>query len=208
MHKKMECLAELKNEMIDDLKAKKDHYSVEKAGEIVDMIKDITEAEEKCMKACYYKELICAMDDERADAGGERMGYSNRRYSSGRFAPKGRGHIGYTPTHMDGPYMRMMEDPYDWGQGYTPSGAGNRSQSGSRMGYTDDRRGRTWNDYQDSLRHYTETRDPQAKKGMEQRADEHVREATESIKDIWRDADPEMKTRLKSQMTKLIEEMR
>ena len=42
---------------------------------------------------------------------------------------------------------------------------------------------------------------------MEQHADEHIHKATESIKDIWRDADPEMKTRLKSQMTKLVNEM-
>lgn len=207
MHKKMESITELKNEMIEDLKSKKDKYSMAEAGEIVDMIKDLAEAEEKCWKACYYKEIVCAMDDERGDMGGERMGYNARRYASGRYAPAGRGHLGYTPMYnpMTGPYM--MDEPR-MHDGYTPSGAGNRSQSGSRMGYTDGHTAYSpYERYKDARRHYTESKDMTSKKEMEHHADEHVREATESIKDIWRDADPEMKARLKSQMTKLVNEM-
>lgn len=43
-------------------------------GMIVDMIKDLAEAEEKCWKACYYKSVVEAME---MSAGGniERMGY-------------------------------------------------------------------------------------------------------------------------------------
>lgn len=211
MHKKIDCITELKNEMIDELKAKKDTYGITEAGEIVDMIKDLAEAEEKCWKGLYYKEIVCAMDDVRADEGGERMGYNPRRYASGRYAPSGRGHMGYTPymptEHMTGPYMRMMDDRYN-DYGYTPSGAGNRSQSGSRMGYTDDRTVYSpYERYKDARRHYTETKDMGAKKEMEHHADEHIRSTTESIKEIWREADPEMKTRLKTEMTKLVNEM-
>lgn len=218
MHKKMEDLTEIKNKLIHWTKGQADNeglfhnmQELQVLGEVADIIKDIAEAEEKCWKACYYKEIVCAMDDERSDMGGERMGYNPRRYASGRYAPSGRGHMGYSPYmpagHMDGPYMHMMDDPY-MHDGYTPSSAGNRSQSGSRMGYTDDRTVYSpYERYKDARRHYTETKDMGSKKEMDRHADEHVREATESIKEIWRDADPEMKTRLKSQMTKLVNEM-
>lgn len=216
MHKKMEDLTDIKNKLIQWTKSEIDKdgapsslEEIKVMGEVVDMVKDIAEAEEKCWKACYYKEIVCAMDDERGDMGGERMGYNPRRYASGRYAPSGRGHMGYVPgipsDHMSGPYMRMMDDRYD---GYTPSGEGNRSQSGSRMGYTDDHTAYSpYERYKDARRHYTETRTPEDKRRMEQHADEHIHKATESIKDIWRDADPEMKARLKSQMTKLVNEM-
>lgn len=212
MHKKMEDLTEIKNKLVHWMKGEVDKDGIPSSleeikvmGEVVDMVKDISEAEEKCWKACYYKEIVCAMDDERGDMGGERMGYNPRRYASGRYAPAGRGHMGYTP--MTGPFM--MDEPRIDHPGYTPSGQGNRSQSGSRMGYTEDRTVYSpYERYKDARRHYTETKDMTSKKEMEHHADAHMRESMESIKDIWREADPEMKTRLKSQMTKLVEEMR
>lgn len=45
MHKKMEDLTSLKNELIEDFKKKKDEVSVAEAGEMVDMIKDISSIE-------------------------------------------------------------------------------------------------------------------------------------------------------------------
>lgn len=71
MHKKMEDLTEIKNKLIHWTKGELDKegmcsspQEVEVMGEVVDMIKDLAEAEEKCWKACYYKEIVCAMDDE------------------------------------------------------------------------------------------------------------------------------------------------
>lgn len=179
MHKKMEDLTDIKNKLIQWMKSEIDKdgapsslEEIKVMGEVVDMVKDIAEAEEKCWKACYYKEIVCAMDDERGDMGGERMGYNPRRYASGRYAPSGRGHMGYVPGM---PSDHTAYSPYER--------------------------------YKDARRHYTETHTPEDKRRMEQHADEHIHKATESIKDIWRDADPEMKTRLKSQMTKLVNEM-
>lgn len=64
-------------------------------GEVTDMIKDLAEAEKECWEAAYYESIVHAMHEE-----GEKMGYDDWRYASGRFAPKGRGtYEGYTPTY-------------------------------------------------------------------------------------------------------------
>ena len=74
----------------------------DEAGKVIDMIKDLAEAEEKGWKACYYKTII---DDMYSYDQNDRMGYDNWRYSSGRFAPKGKGHYsGFTA-----PYVSMPE---------------------------------------------------------------------------------------------------
>lgn len=188
MHKKMEDLTEIKNKLIHWTKGELDKegmcsspQEIEIMGEVVDMIKDLAEAEEKCWKACYYKEIVYAMDEAEEY---DRDGYNPRRYASGRYAPSGRGHMGYTPgmpsDHMSGPYMRMMDDH----TAYSP-----------------------YERYKDARRHYTETRKAEDKTAMDHHADEHIHKTVESVKDIWANADPDMRTRLKSQMTKLVNEM-
>lgn len=66
--------------------------NTEELGAVVDMIKDIAEAEESCMEACYYEVVTEAMTDDG------KSGYDRWRYSSGRFAPKGSGTYGYLPS--------------------------------------------------------------------------------------------------------------
>lgn len=125
-------------------------------GDVVDMIKDLAEAEEKLWKACYYKQIVEAMHEEKeeeelmmklqmddGESGSHRMGYDNWRYASGRFAPKGHGHFaGYT---MPMPMMDSDEDPwmmrpwrgsmgYDGGSQGGSSNSQGRSNSGSQNG--------------------------------------------------------------------------
>lgn len=95
MLKKFEEIHEIKNRLITGLNHMTEgdlsRVSTTEVASIADSIKDLAEAEEKCLKACYY-ELICeSMMAEEEDRG--RMGYDNWRYSSGRFAPKGTGHF-------------------------------------------------------------------------------------------------------------------
>lgn len=219
--KDLECKLVNKANMYLDMPVEK--IDTHELGEIIDMVKDLAEAKEKCYKACYYKDIHEAMKEEKEEM--KRYGYNpNRSSVTGRYIS------GYTPNpHMDGPFM--MDNSYDmWG--YTPSGAGNRSQSGSRMGYPDggqggssgnsdgsrsqggrsgytptSRYGRSYDDYKESRRYYTETKDPEKKREMERHADEHIHESLASIKEIFREADPEMKTRFKNEMTKAINEM-
>lgn len=184
-----------------------DNMNVETTGKIVDMIKDLAQAEKDCMEACYYKTVVGAMDDYgfeneiEIEAEG-RMGYDTRRYSNGRYAPKGAGHYspvhgrsGYTPmpTHMP-PYMMNNSNPHEYRMGYpntTPRGA----------------YGHSMDNYKNAKRYYTETKDPHHKEQMNQHAKDHVNETIYTFKEIWDDADPELKRDMKGQLSKLVAEM-
>lgn len=72
---------ELKQKLLDDLCSEVErrdglrNMNTNEVGQIVDMIKDLAEAEEKCWKACYYKSVVENMDI--ATSGNlERMGYN------------------------------------------------------------------------------------------------------------------------------------
>lgn len=184
-------------------------------GEVVDMIKDLAEAKEKCHKACYYEHIVDAMDEEELN---ERMGYDHYRYASGRFAPKGHGtYRGYHPTWptiYDMDAMNELDGINDMMpmMGYTRSGRGNRTDN-PRMGYEDghgapmDRYSRDFNEYRNAKRHYTETHSPDEKRRMDEHANKHVMDSVESIREIWDDADHEQKMRIKSDLTKLVNDM-
>lgn len=211
--------SEIHRKGVDDLDTKD-------CGEVVDMIKDLAEAEKACMEACYYETIIKAMekaDEEDEDDG--RMGYNSRHYASGRFAPKGRGtRMGYMPMiGMRDPYLYSYDgepmvhegDLHPVKFGYQPSGAGNRSQSGSRMGY-DDRDwdmdddpeySREYNEYKRAKRHYTETKSAVDKEKMDEHAMKHMNQAMDSFRELWKDADPVMRKRMKTDLTALVGEM-
>lgn len=238
MHEKMERMK--KDTSYDDIcAAKKDLLDVflgeihskgaanmdtKEAGEVVDMIKDLAEAEKYCLEACYYESIVKATHEAGEDDEDGRMGYNSRHYANGRFAPKGRGsRMGYMPD-------MMMQYPYIYGyvndpdfedemrhrkMGYQPSGAGNRSQSGSRMGYEDEAWGmdddpkqtREYNEYKRAKRHYTETKSPADKQQMDEHAMKHLNQSIDSFREMWKDADPNMRKRIKADLTNLIGEM-
>ena len=58
-----------------------------------------------------------------------------------------------------------------------------------------------------SRRYYTDTKSPSQKDEMDANANEYVGETISSIRDIWRDADPEMRKKLKAEFVKLVNEM-
>ena len=173
----------------------------EEAGAVIDMIKDLAEAEKCCMEACYYEKMIKSMEeDEESEA--DRMGYNNRRYASGRYAPKGRGTVmGYSPIRMDKRWDDT--DMYD------------RDKDGQRMGYTDveddedrdPRYGKSYNEYKKARRHYSETKAASDKQMMEDRGMKHVNETIGTFKEMWHDADPNMRKRMKSDLSALVNEM-
>lgn len=206
MHKHLEKICDMKHKLIEaaecEIAKGLDCVSTHELGEVVDMIKDLCEAEEKCVKAAYYDAMI-GEDGEPEES---KMGYNPRRYASGRYAPKGAGHMGYIP--MQG---RMMDEPEHMSRmGYYPSGAGNRSQSGSRMGYIEgpyDRYGRPYNEYRNAKRHYTETHSESDKQRMHEHANEHVSDTIASMRAIWQDLDHDQKVRVKQDFTNLLSEM-
>lgn len=85
-------------------------------GAVIDMIKDLAEAEKAVWEKCYYKEVVEAM--EEADEFEEivykegRAGYDRWRNSHGRFAPRGRGHE--TSMAMATGRHGFIPDPTRW----------------------------------------------------------------------------------------------
>lgn len=176
-----------------------DCFDVEACGEVVDMIKDFAEAEEKCMKAKYYEYLLTEMMDG-VDNESERFGYDNWRYS------KGRGHrSGYVPSDLT-----MYEgDDGELRMGY-PHFRSPHLRS-ARMGYNPmegewPRRGRPYEEYRDARRHYSESKDEKDRHLMNEKIEEHVEDAMDTFREMWKDADPEVRKQMKMNMKAMLED--
>lgn len=225
-HKEMvEKICELKKEIVDFLECIIDDRGLhcmeaEETGEVVDMIKDLAEAEKNCYKAEYYKSIVEAMEDAEEEEElmmklgmRDRMGYTPRRGANGRYIPR----PGYVPMHMmdDEDYVAQM----DWDgprMGYSPTGQGNRSQSGNnipnmggRGGYPDgmSQYGRPYEEWRMAKRSYTETRSPEDKERMNEHANEHIMASITSLREVFKASDPETKRRVKQDLSSLVNEM-
>lgn len=198
MEKKMNDICEIKNRLISYAQAGLEtEGDVHVMGEVIDMIKDCYEMEEKCWKACYYKTIVEAMKD--AEGPSERYGYDNYRYRSGRFAPKGHGHFaGYIPMDMMPGHDAMYQKPY----GFPMDEDGNNGRSGYPMPRMNMQN--PYSKYLESRRHYHESKDPEARKEMEHHAKEHVEEVEDTVRDIWDDATPELRKEMKRNLTNLV----
>ena len=135
---KLKDIVDIKHDLVEAVKAEMaqgiEQVDTEEMGEVVDMIKDLASAEKSCMEAAYY-ELVCeAMQGEDA------AGYDRWRYSSGRFAPKGRGSVrGYLPPYMDGETLEAKPMGYDRTDGRTRANGSTYDQAAGRSmryGYT------------------------------------------------------------------------
>lgn len=234
---KVKEICEMKDKLTSWMSAELDKgrecVNTEEAGEVVDMIKDLADAEKNIWKAAYYKAVVCAMDEYEDDievdpARVRRMGYDNYRYSSGRFAPKGHGHyaghMGYTPMqemtrlyHDERDMMHNMPrmgyvDPMNstsnmsWSRdGYAGSMndySPDNTRAGGRMGNS--RYGMNYDNYQDARRHYTSSHDKKDKDEMDRYANEHIADTIVTVKEIWNNADPETKKKLKGDLNSLM----
>lgn len=195
--------SELHSKGVNDLDAKE-------CGEVADMIKDLAEAEKACMEACYYETVVAAMKANVEDdwGGNERMGYNTRRYANGRYAPKGRGtkRMGYMP-YMD------TDDPYYDSYVHDPMLL-MKEKMNERFGYPeeddsdqDPYQSMEYNKYKRAKRHYSETKSPEDKRKMDEHAMKHINQAMDSFREMWRDADPNMRKRMKADLTTLVGEM-
>lgn len=71
----------------------------------------------------------------------------------------------------------------------------------------DDNYGRHYNQYKSAKRHYTETHDMMDKDRMDEHAKEHIDKMLDSVREMWRDADPELRQKIKDDMTRLTNEL-
>lgn len=170
--------------------------NLDQAGALIDMYKDLCESEKNHWKACYYRKMVEGMEppseEELREYGEGPMGYDNWRYpSSGRFARTGRGtRYGYEPSHDMMPQFMHddMRKPITWDQ-------------------NDDRYGKAYKDWMRARKHYTETNSQRDMDEMTLHAKEHVADVMTSIREMYKNANPELKKELKKDLTTLVGEM-
>lgn len=209
---------------------------VDELGKLVDMVKDFSEAEEKCMKKKYYEMLVGYMMEEGEDmAELGRMGYDNWKYANGRYAPKGHGHRirgGFTPMPIDpmdsnphdgGPYWydpsRMMTHPF----GYPVDERDNvhpktgKTDMNERMGYPIDsmmdamnpsKYGTMYDEYKTRKKYYTQTGAAADHESMEKSIEDATYDSLDAMKEMWMDAKPETRKKLVADVTMFLEEMK
>lgn len=210
MHKMQECLTE---KAVNELEKGIENVDTSEMGQVVDMIKDLAEAEyhsiiSKAMKKAdeeeeeYDKELLRSLKAEYGEESGRRY-YDQYRYANGRFAPKGRGtRRGYEEPpyyHMpvnynDMEYMRDM-DKSRGKMYYSEPIAPHVSES----------------NYDRAKRHYTETKEmhsgitPEDKEQRMKALDKYIKTVTnEIIKIVSDNATAEEKNLIKSNINNLV----
>lgn len=210
-----------------ELQKGKECVCTEEMGAAIDMVKDLAEAEKAVWEKCFYKEIVEGMKEEEELEKllflEGRAGYDRWRTSHGRFAPKGTGHetsmamargrAGF-PWRMDSDMERARRDWDD--EGFPADGSRavpmHANWPAGRMGYTnpDDMRMRDHESkmarWRESRRHFTEAGTPEAKKQRDEDAMGYVCEAVDTMTDIFRESDPELQKKIKSDLVKLMRE--
>lgn len=204
MHHELEAkltdIQEMKQNLVSLMKAElaKGCHEVDthEAGEVVDMIKDLAETEEKCWKALYYKTVVKAMEETEDAWDEEGMGYPNRSSRTGRYV---RGGI------RSGTRTGRMG--YSWPDGDEQMNTRYNGPGGREDVWRDERYGDAFNKFRLAKRHYTETRSMEDKDEMKQHADRHLADTVSTLNEIWGDADPELRTRMKRDLMELVSKM-
>lgn len=206
MHKMIECLTE---KALAELDKGIENVDTKEMGEVVDMIKDLNEAEYravivKSMKEVdeeqkeYDKKLLRALKDEYGEEGGRRY-YDEYRYkTTGRYAPKGKGGYVGRRGYEEPPYYHMYpERDMDREYGrmyYTEPTATHTSESG----------------YDRAKRMYTETKEmhkantPEDKEHKMKSLDSYTKELASDITGMVADMSAEEKNLLRTKLSTLV----
>lgn len=224
-----EAKKHLIEEVISQLNKGVEQVNANELGEVTDMIKDLAEAEKLVKEACYYESIVEAMDEASDDSSG-RYGYRKRVMPY----PPILGDAPYIDDYLqdmdpyEGAHMRMGY-PKRSTSNSSRSNRGNTTRSRDSMGrytsgrsgydkpdydrYDDDdmdwdpRYGQAYNDYKLAQRHYTESHTQADKDTMNKKANEHIADTVNTIRDMWKDADPALRKRMKSDFSSLLNEM-
>lgn len=209
----LEKICTLLDIMTDGLKSATNqglnNLDTHEAGQVADIIKDLseakknlTDAEKNEWESCYYASIVKAMKDadERGDEE-DRYGYIPREAS--RMGKRGmqRDRIKRWVRDPD-----TFEDEIYERAGYIPGHKMSRDDRSSDNS-SDERYGKPYREYIDSRRHYSESKSQADKDMMEMYANEHLMDVMGSVREIYKTADPDMRKRMKSDLTKLVGEM-
>ena len=160
--------------------------------EYVEMIKCLAETEKECQEADYYEAVVQAMEDTGM-MDSERMGYNPNRnrmgqYSDGRAGNSDSGsnsRRGYSPDMYSRMMMRPGDDRDDWGD-------------------DDPRHSESFNRFRKAKRYYTKSHSEEDKQRMKDASNEHMMETMATIREMWDDADPDIRARMKADLTNLV----
>ena len=206
MHKMIECLTE---KALCELEKGTENVDTCEMGKVVDMIKDLNEAEYKAVivkamkkadeeKEEYDKMLLRELKEEYGEDAGRRF-YDHYRYSDGRFAPKGHG--SYRRGYEEPPYYHMTPEMYrDMDR-----------DTHSRMYYTET--GMNESGYDRAKRTYTETKEmhrgntPEDKKAKMQELERYAKSLTEDVVEMVSDMSDEEKNLLRTKMQILMQKI-
>lgn len=161
------------------------NVDTKEAGEVADIIKDLSETEKNLKEAKYYELVTEAMEESD-----ERYGYTP--HVSGRSSMR----YGYSKPIMDQkPYMdAYMRDPGQF-------------RDDMRMGYiahTDNAYGAEYDEYENAKKYYTKTGDAVHKDKMNTHGSIYFAETIENAKDIWDNADATTKMKMKENLKELV----
>lgn len=215
MHKMQEILTE---KALSELEKGIENVDTCEMGEVVDMIKDLAEAEyratitksmdeSKKEEEEYDKILLRELKEEFGDEAGKRF-YDHYRYADGRFAPKGHGTYqrGYSEPyyHMTPEMYRDMDRDSRARMYYTETSMNDGGASNSRMNESN---------YDRAKRNYTETKEmhrtntPQDKEAKMRELEKYMKELSADITDLMSGMSQEEMNMAKSKLTTLVSKM-
>lgn len=209
IHEMLECLTEVSKNQLDKGASS---VNTDEMGKVVDMIKDLSEAE-------YYSRIAKSMEEYEEDekeaekfrlhlfeekygeSDGRRF-YDHYRYANGRFAPKGSGtyrrnyspylNSGYMPEWDDMEQMRDI-DRHNGRMYYTDSFAHERNESRY------DKARRMYTESKEVHKANTQTDKEQKMKDLEN----YFKEISEDLTDVISDATAEEKAMVRTKLTGL-----
>lgn len=203
IHKMQECLTE---KAVSEFEKGIENVDTSEMGQVVDMIKDLAEAEyhsiiSKAMKKAdeeeeeYDKELLRSLKAEYGEESGRKY-YDQYRYANGRFAPKGKGT--YRRGYEEPPYYHMYpeaEHMRDIDRDY------------GKMYYTEPM---SESNYDRAKRNYTETKEmhkantPEDKEHKMKSLDSYTKELASDITGMVADMSAEEKNLLRTKLSTLV----
>ena len=211
MHKMQECLTE---KAVNEFEKGIENVDTSEMGEVVDMIKDLAEAEyhsiiSKTMKKAdeeeeeYNKELLKSLKAEYSEESDRRF-YDHYRYADGRFAPKGRGT--YRRGYEEPPYWHMTPERY-----HDMEYRRDMDKENGRMYYTEPMY--TESRYESAKRAYTESKElhkgnePQDKEAKMRELEKYMKEMSDDLLNLMKGMSQEEMNMAKSKLSVLVSKM-
>lgn len=215
-----EAKKQLANEVSGQLRQGIERINTEELGQAIDMIKDLAEAEKLCQEACYYQSIVEAMEESSKDDRDGRYGYHGRVFPRPIEPPYIYYEDGGTFPNARMGFPRSSSRSANNGSSHRSRDSMGRFKPSGRSGYDDGemwddgrdewddpRYGEAYNAYRNARKHYTESHTQTDKEMMDRKANEHIADTVTTIREMWKDADPALRKRMKADFSTLLNEM-